>query len=105
MAEVPAESAPHVGNAIAPRPSGCFRFVYEEDIGGFPAPCAKPVAWRGVVVDPVGRRIAVEACEGHAPDLIECQPVRRLPASGPAPGPYPGKFVVESHGPEDVRHG
>jgi len=67
------DPAPYVANVIAPRPGVCFRFVSDPDPAreGHPMRCPEPVAAAGVVVDPNGRRIAVEACAGHAAALTE----------------------------------
>ena len=67
--------APYVANVIAPRPGACFRYVKDDTREGYPVPCPEPVAFRGVIVNPAGKRIAVEACAGHAPDLTQRRPV------------------------------
>lgn len=69
-------SAPYSGNVIAPSPGSCFRYVADDDRGGYPVRCPAPVAWRGVVLDPAGRRIGVESCDGHAAALVERRIVR-----------------------------
>jgi hypothetical protein len=73
--EVPAmtddPSPPFVANVIHPRPGRCFRYVYGNGRNGNPAPCPEPVRWRGSVVNPAGKRIAVEVCERHAGDVAD----------------------------------
>ena len=62
---------PYVGNVIWPRPGRCFRMVYGDGRNDYPAPCPEPVIRRGVILDPKGRRVTVEACEVHAADVAE----------------------------------
>lgn len=71
MADDPPVPSPYSGNVIAPRPGSCFRYVPDEDRGGYPVRCRRTVRWVGVVLDPAGRRVAVESCDGHAPALVE----------------------------------
>ena len=75
MADDRLAPAPYSGNVIAPSPGRCFRYVADDDRGGYPVRCPSSVAWKGVVVDPAGRRIGVEACDGHAPGLVEASAV------------------------------
>ena len=72
MTDVPPErpAGSYVGNIIWPRPGRCFRMVANRRRGGSPIPCPDPVRWQGFVVNPAGRRIAVEACDGHAGQLV-----------------------------------
>lgn len=103
VADVPAVSSPHSGNVIAPAPGACFRYVPDEDRGGYPVRCGRPVRWRGAVVDPAGRRIAVESCDGHAGVLVD----RRAAGDGrlhrmqdrAARGPRPPAGAPEVTGP------
>jgi len=62
--------APYVANVISPRPGACFRHV-DDTRGGDPIRCPEPVAFWGLIANSAGRRIAVEACAGHASDLID----------------------------------
>jgi hypothetical protein len=72
----PPRGASYVENVIAPSPGGqCFRWVYGNERNGYPTQCPEPVRWSGVVLNPRGERIEVEACDGHVGDLVERQPV------------------------------
>lgn len=94
VADAPAVSSPYSGNVIAPAPGACFRYVPDEDRGGYPVRCGGPVRWRGAVVDPAGRRIAVESCDGHAGVLVDRRAVgeggsigcRTMPPEDPTRG-------------------
>lgn len=68
-------AAPYVGNVIAPHPGACFRYVSDEPHGGFPMRCPEAVTFRGVVVNPAGKRIVVDAGDVHADDLTERRPL------------------------------
>ena len=76
MADDHPAPAPYSGNVIAPIPGRCFRYVADEDRGGYPVRCPSPAAWRGVVVDPAGRPVEVESCDGHATVLVSGSAVR-----------------------------
>jgi hypothetical protein len=67
----PPRGASYVGNVISPSPGQCFRWVYGNGRNGYPTQCPEPVRWRGVVVNPRGQRIDVEACDDHVADLAE----------------------------------
>jgi len=75
MTEADSSAAPHFANVIAETPGRCFRYVADDTRGGYPMPCSEPVVVSGVMVNPAGKRIAVDACAGHAPDLIERHPL------------------------------
>lgn len=67
----PSSPAAYAGNVIAPVPGRCFRYVDGGLSSGYPGPCSEPVAWKGIVVRPDGRQVAVEACDRHASDLLK----------------------------------
>jgi hypothetical protein len=67
--------AVYVANIIAPREGACFRYVHDNTRGGYPMPCPEPVAFRGIVRNPKGKRLAVQACTGHAGGLAERQAI------------------------------
>ena len=71
MCDDPSGPLPYSGNVIAPSPGACFRYVPDGDRGGYPVRCPAPVRWVGVVVDPAGRRVDVESCDGHAVALVD----------------------------------
>ena len=72
VTDVPPErpASSFVGNIIWPRPGRCFRMVADRGRGGSPIACPEPVVWRGMVTRPDGVRGEVEACEGHAGELV-----------------------------------
>jgi hypothetical protein len=67
----PPRGTSYVGNVIDPSPGRCFRWVYGNGRNGYPTRCPEPVHWRGIVVNPRGERIEVEACDGHAGTSFE----------------------------------
>ena len=71
MTDANSPPAPYFANVIAETPGRCLRYVADDTRGGYPMPCPEPVAVSGVMVKPAGKRIAVDACAGHSPDLIE----------------------------------
>lgn len=76
MTVEPDRPAPFVANIIAPALGRCFRYVVDDGLEGYPKRCPELVAWSGIVVDPNGKRVKVEACSVHADALVEQRRMR-----------------------------
>jgi len=66
----------HYADAFHVQPGKCLRMIHSLDGSGRPEFCPYPVEWRGRFQDGTGKWHQVEACEGHADDLVAARRVR-----------------------------